>query len=72
MDKVKVIHDTIGHTLTIWLGDPGTEYVCEETSDEVVIMKNRNGQVIGFELLHYRPEGETTGLSVETLVKTSS
>ena len=31
-----------------------------------------NGRVIGFELLHYRPAGTTTGLSVETVVRTES
>jgi len=72
MDKVKVIHDTAGHTLAIWLGDPTAEYVCEETSDEVVIMKDRTGDVIGFELLHYHPRSESNELAVETLVKTSA
>jgi hypothetical protein len=47
MDKIKVIHDTTGHTLTVWTGDPSAESVCEETSDEVVLMKNAQGHVIG-------------------------
>ncbi len=71
MDKVKVIHDTMGHTLTIWLGDPAAEYICEETTDEVILMKDKAGEVIGFELLHYHPRGETSGLTVETLAKTA-
>lgn len=66
MDKIKVIHDVTGHTLTVWLDDPATESVCEETSDEVVLMKNSEGRVIGFELLHYHP---TTRLAVETVVQ---
>ena len=72
MEKVKVIHDTVGHTLTVWLGDPAKEHVCEETTDEVVLMKDVSGRVIGFELLNYRPAGRDTGLSVETLVHTGS
>ena len=67
MDKIKVIHDTIGKTLTVWLGDPAKEHICEETSEEVVLMKARKGRVIGFELLHYRPQGKSEGLAVETL-----
>jgi hypothetical protein len=54
MDKIKVIHDAIGHTLTVWLDDPRIEHVCEETADEVILMKDGSGRVIGFELLDYR------------------
>lgn len=69
MDKIKVIHDISGRTLTVWLDDPAKESVCEETSDEVVLMKDKTGRVIGFELLHYRPSEPTEGLAVETLVR---
>ena len=41
MEKIKVIHDAVGHTLTVWLGDSSQEYVCEETQDEVVMMKDK-------------------------------
>lgn len=68
MDKIKVVHDTVGHTLTVWLDDPAKEHVCEETADEVVLMKDAAGRVIGFELLHYQPAGTGQGLAVETVV----
>jgi hypothetical protein len=68
MDKIKVVHDAVGHTLTVWLDDPAKEYMCEETRDEVVLMKDASGRVIGFELLHYRPAQPATGLAVETVV----
>lgn len=68
MDKIKIVHDTTGHTLTVWLDDPSKEHVCEETADEVVLMKDAQGKIIGFELLHYHPKGGT-GLSVETVVR---
>ncbi len=70
MDKVKVIYDAVGHTLTVWLDDPAKEAVCEETADEVVLMKDGQGRVIGFELLHYRPANAEAGLAVETVVRT--
>lgn len=70
MDKIKVIHDAVGHTLTVWLDDPAKEHVCKETTDEVVLMKTADGRVIGFELLHYRPSEPTKGLAVETVVQT--
>lgn len=34
MAEIKLIHDTTGQTLTLWLGDPQTEHSCEETADE--------------------------------------
>ena len=68
MVQIKVIHDTTAHTLTIWTGDASKETVCEEISDEVVLMKDAQGQVIGFELLHFKAEKSGSGLSVETLV----
>ena len=70
MDQIKVVHDALGHTLTVWLDDPKLEHICEETADEVVLMKDVNGRVIGFELLHYRPAQASPGLSVETVVQT--
>ena len=55
MKRIKAIHDEIGHTLTIWIDDPAKEAMCEETTDEVVMMKDREGRVIGFEVLNYKP-----------------
>jgi hypothetical protein len=55
MENIKVFHDTVGHTLTIWIDDPAKEDVCSETTDEVVIMKDIEGRVIGFEVLNYNP-----------------
>lgn len=68
MDKIKVVHDSTAHTLTVWTDDPAKESVCEETAEEVVLMKDSQGHVIGFELLHYNPKGSEAGLSVETVV----
>jgi len=53
MAQVKVYYDQVGNTLTIWFGKPEEEYICEETGDEIVLMKNKHGQVIGFERLNY-------------------
>jgi hypothetical protein len=68
VEKIKVIHDAVGHTLTVWIDDP-KEAVCEETADEVVVMKDRKGRIIGFELLHYKPANPGHGIAVETLVR---
>jgi len=53
MEHVKVYYDKKGNTLTVWFGNPHDEYVCEETGDEVVLMKDRAGKVIGFEKLNF-------------------
>jgi hypothetical protein len=59
------------HTLTVWLDDPRIENVCLETADEVILMKDGSGRVIGFGLLNYRPAASAgTGLTVETVIQT--
>ncbi len=69
MEKIKVIHDAVGHTLTVWLDEPAKESVCEETADEVVLMKDVGGPVIGFELLDYHPAHGEAVIAVETVVR---
>ena len=53
MAQVKVFYDQEGNTLSVWFGDPQGEYVCEETGDEVVLMKDKSGRVIGFEKMYF-------------------
>ena len=53
MEKLKVYYDRTGNTLTVWFGDPQQEHVAEETDDEVILMKDKAGKVIGFEKLTY-------------------
>ena len=55
MEQVQVFYDRVGNTLTVWFGEPREEYICEETGDEVILIKDRNGQVIGFETLNCGP-----------------
>ena len=53
MSEVKVFHDFKGHTLTVWFGRPQDEHVCEEIGGEVILMKDREGRVIGFEKINF-------------------
>lgn len=53
MAQVKVFYDETGNTLTVWFGNPEDEYVSEETGDEVILMKDKAGRVIGFEKLNF-------------------
>ena len=59
----------MGNTLTVWFGDRPTEYLCEETGDEVILMKNKQGKVIGFEKLNYTiAENTNLKISLETAI----
>ena len=53
MEKLRVYFDREGNTLTVWFDDPKKEHVCEESDDDMVLMKDRHGRVIGFERLNY-------------------
>jgi hypothetical protein len=39
--------------LTVWFGNSQDECICVETGDEVILMKDKSGQVIGFEKINY-------------------
>jgi hypothetical protein len=60
-----VIHHT--GPSTVWFDDPSKESVSEETADEVVLMKDDVGRVIG--LLSFTG---VVGLAVETVVRSES
>ena len=58
MKPIKIFFDKKGNTLNVWFDDPSKEAVAEETSEEVVLVKDKNGKVIGFEVLNYLPLGD--------------
>jgi uncharacterized protein YuzE len=58
MAQVKVYYDREGNTLTVWFGNPADEYIAEETGEEVVLMKDREGKVIGFEKLNFTAQAK--------------
>jgi hypothetical protein len=67
-----VYHDRAGNTLTVWFADPAKESICEEVSDDVVLMKDRRGRVISFERLNYltrnqQEQGATVPVEVQVL-----
>ena len=68
MGQVKVLYDQEASTLTVWFGNPQEEHTCEETGDEVVLMKDKDGHVIGFERLCFRvPPQEQLQVAFETV-----
>ncbi len=54
MDKVRIFYDHEGESLVVWFDDPEKETIAEEAGDEVILMKDRTGRVIGFEKLNFR------------------
>ena len=63
---LRVYYDADGKTLTVWFDDPNKEFVAEETGEEVVIIKDRDGRVIGFERLNFVLESDQD-LSIEAM-----
>lgn len=53
VDEVRILYDRQGNTLTVWFDDPKKESICEEVGDDVVLIKDRRGRVIGFERLNH-------------------
>jgi uncharacterized protein YuzE len=53
MAKVRVIYDREGDALVVWFGNPDDEDVCDEADDDVILMKDSAGRVIGFEKLNF-------------------
>lgn len=68
MSEVKVFYDRVGNTLTVWFGNPQDEHICEETGDEVILIKDRAGRVIGFERLNFSvADSEPLRVAFETV-----
>jgi hypothetical protein len=66
---MKILHDREGQTLTVWFGEPSQEFVCEETSQEVVLMKDRSGHVISIEMHDFSvPDSESVHVVFETIL----
>lgn len=55
MDKIRIFYDREGNTLSVWFDDPQKEHISEETGEEVILVKDKNGKVIGFEKLNFLP-----------------
>lgn len=68
MAQIKVFYDHVGNTLTVWFENPHDEYICEETGDDVVLMKDKSGRVIGFEKLNFTvAESDPLRVAFETI-----
>jgi hypothetical protein len=64
MAHIRVIHDPIGETLTVYWDDPEHEEVCEEVGQGIILIKDARGEVIGFERLYFKPSAAPHELGV--------
>jgi len=55
MAHIKVIHDPVGETLTVYWDNPEREEICEEVGHGIILIKDAQGEVIGFERLYFKP-----------------
>lgn len=67
MAKIKVYYDKAGKTLTVRFDEPTKEYICEEAGEEVILIKDKEGRVIGFERLNFVLEEEEAGFAFEAV-----
>ena len=68
MAEIRVFYDRAGKTLTVWFMDRSREHICEETGEEVVLMKDASGRVIGFEKLNFSiPQSDSLRVALETV-----
>jgi hypothetical protein len=63
MAELSVLYDREGRTLTVWFADRHQEHVCEETGEEVVLMKDAAGRE---KLNDSIPDSDRLRVAVET------
>jgi hypothetical protein len=67
VDQIRVIHDPVGETLTVYWAEPRVDQVSEETGEGVILIKDAHtGEVIGLERLYYRSSSNGEAVTVET------
>ena len=64
MARIRVLHDPIGEPLTIYWDDPEREEICEEIGQGIILIKDAQGEAIGFERLYFRPSNTLQELGV--------
>ena len=52
MDKVIVYYHQQADTMDVWFGDAEQEFSCEEIGGGIILKKDKEGKVLGFEKLY--------------------
>lgn len=66
MEKIKVILNRESNTLDVWFDDPENEFISEETGEEIILKKDKNNKVIGFEKINLFANIENVPIEVMT------
>ena len=66
MEKIRVIINRESNTLDVWFDDAEKEFICEETGDEVILKKDKDNRIIGFEKLNLL-QNKNLNIPVEVL-----
>jgi len=57
---IKLIHDAVGETITVYFDNPENAKVCEETGEGMILIKDKDNNIIGFEKLYFKLEEDTS------------
>jgi len=52
MEKIKIIINRESNTLDVWFDDDKKEFICEGAGDEVILKKDKDNRIIGFEKIN--------------------
>lgn len=51
--KIEVFYDKTANSLVVWFDDPKKAVISQESENEVIFMKDKEENVIGFEKLNF-------------------
>ena len=72
MEKIKIFYDQQANILNVWFDEPEKEAFSEENESEVILVKDKNGRVIGFEKLNFILSPQLSGeikIPVEVIMR---
>jgi hypothetical protein len=59
MKRIRIYYNRMSNSLNIWLDDPAKEGVAEETRGGTIIIRDKEGRAIGFEIKNYLEKGQS-------------
>ena len=68
-EKMKIVFDRLGNTVDVWFDNPKKEVFSSEVGDGLILKKDKDGRVIGFEKLNYLPAKKKFEKPVEFVVR---
>jgi len=65
--RVKIIVDPSVNSITVWIGDASQEAVATQLSEDLTLLKDFNGEIIGFEKHFFDAAPGELQVQLETL-----